>query len=68
MLNNNGRYHRSRPLPGIPGQNRVFFLLAERDDGDGEEDEDDRANYNSDYDSDDIYGDSSYLGDEEGCD
>jgi hypothetical protein len=42
-------------------------LLAERNDGDGEEDEDDRANYNSDYDSDDIYGGSSYLGGEEGC-
>jgi hypothetical protein len=41
-------------------------LLAERDDGGGEEDEDDRADYNSDYDSDDIYGDSSYLSDEDG--
>jgi hypothetical protein len=25
MLDNNERYHRSRPLPGIPGQNRVFL-------------------------------------------
>lgn len=28
----------------------------------------DKANYNSDYDGDDIYYDRSYLRDEEGCD
>jgi hypothetical protein len=41
-------------------------LLAERDDWGGEEDEDDRADYNNYYDSDDIYGDSSYLSNEDG--
>src|ERR1700722_13881909 len=41
-------------------------LLAERGDGGGEGNEDDRAYYNFDYDGDNIFGDSNYLSNEDG--